>query len=366
MKIIQTVSYYPPHIGGVENVAREIAERMAKKGYQVESFTSDIGCRREKLESEKNLKIHYLPSWEFAHTPIMPSLFFKLLKIPRDSVIHVHLSHALVPEIVYLISKIKKVPYIAHLHSDPQPSGPLGHILLTWYKKLFTRKILANARKIICLTKVQRQLIHEKYGINKNKIIVIPNGVDEKYFTVKKSNSNKYTYLLSVGRLSGQKNIPLMLQVASILKNKALLHIVGDGEKRREIERIIDEQKMKNVILHGRKNSNELINFYSDAEIFISTSIEEGFPLFFLEALASGTPIVAADIKEIRGFFREISILVNPPTPENFAREIEELIKNKEKKELLVAKGMEIVKNLSWEKITEQYENVYKNTVKDL
>ncbi|MDI9596979.1 MAG: glycosyltransferase family 4 protein [Atribacterota bacterium] len=366
MKIIQTVSYYPPHIGGVENVAREIAERMAKKGYQVEIFTSDIGCRRGKLESEKNLKIHYLPSWEFAHTPIMPSLFFKLLKIPRDSVIHVHLSHALVPEIVYLISKIKKVPYIAHLHSDPQPSGPLGHILLTWYKKLFTRKILANARKIICLTKEQRQLIHEKYGINKNKIIVIPNGVNEKYFTVKKNNSRKPTYLLSVGRLSGQKNIPIMLKVASILKGKAVLHIVGDGEKRRDIERIINDKKLNNVVLYGNRNIDELIDFYANAEIFISTSTEEGFPLVFLEALASGTPIVAADIKEIRGFFREISILVNPPTPENFAREIEELIKNKEKKELLVAKGMEIVKNLSWEKITEQYENVYKNTVKVL
>ncbi|MDD3031983.1 MAG: hypothetical protein PHF16_06395 [Atribacterota bacterium] len=56
MKIIQAVSYYPPHIGGVENVSREIAERMAKKGYQVEIFTSDIGCRRGKLESGKNLK----------------------------------------------------------------------------------------------------------------------------------------------------------------------------------------------------------------------------------------------------------------------------------------------------------------------
>jgi hypothetical protein len=61
---------------------------LAIKGNQVEVFTSDTGCKKGKLRSTKNLKIHYLKSWEFAHTPIIPSLFFKLLKMSKDSIIY--------------------------------------------------------------------------------------------------------------------------------------------------------------------------------------------------------------------------------------------------------------------------------------
>ena len=107
MRIIQIVAYYPPYVGGMQNVVREISERLAKKGHQVEVFTSDIGCNKGKLRSTKNLKIHYLKSWEFAHTPIMPSLFFKLLKMSKDSIMHIHIAQAFIPEVVYLISKIQ-------------------------------------------------------------------------------------------------------------------------------------------------------------------------------------------------------------------------------------------------------------------
>ncbi|GAI84343.1 unnamed protein product, partial [marine sediment metagenome] len=116
MRIIQVVSYYPPYVGGMQNVTREISERLAKKGHQVEVFTSDIGCKKGKLRSTKNLKIHYLKSYEFAHTPIIPSLFFRLLKLSKNSIIHVHVAQALVPEVVCLVSKIRKIPYIAHIH----------------------------------------------------------------------------------------------------------------------------------------------------------------------------------------------------------------------------------------------------------
>ena len=43
MRVIQISSYFPPHLGGMENVAKELSERLAKKGHQVEIFTSDIG-----------------------------------------------------------------------------------------------------------------------------------------------------------------------------------------------------------------------------------------------------------------------------------------------------------------------------------
>lgn len=130
MKIVQIVSYYPSHLGGVENAVKGISENLAKRGHQVKVFTSDIGCPKNKqLKSIKILKVNYLKSWEFSHTLIIRSLYNELVKIPKDSIMHVHASQAFIPEIVCLVSKIKKIPYVAHLHGDAKPSGKFGFLL---------------------------------------------------------------------------------------------------------------------------------------------------------------------------------------------------------------------------------------------
>src|SRR2546426_11587979 len=145
--IIQVTSYYPPHLGGMENVAAQIAEGFVEKGYAVSVYTSDIGYSRNAVISSKS-QVHHLKSIEFAHTPIMFTLFFRLLALPRHSLIHLHVSQAFSSEIVYLISKLREIPYIAHIHLDVDPSGPLG-FLHEPYKKLFLKRVLKGASKII-------------------------------------------------------------------------------------------------------------------------------------------------------------------------------------------------------------------------
>jgi len=363
MKIVQIISHYPPHLGGMQNIAREISERLAIKGNQVEVFTSDIGCKKDKLTSTKNLKIYYLKSWDFAHSPIIPSLFFKLLKISKDSIIHIHAAQCFVPEVVYLVSKIKKIPYVVHIHLDVRPSGKLG-FLLPLYKKVILKRVLKSASKIIVPGKEYRTLINKKYNILEN-IIIIPNGVGEEFFINKENVSSKHTNLLFVGRLSVQKNIPKLIDVASLIKSKVVLHIIGDGEKKKEIEKLISDKKLKNVILHGKKTGKDLINFYKNADIFILTSDIEAMPLVLLEAMASGTPIVASDVLGIREPVGKTGILVRPPTPENFARAIDNLIEDKILMNTLSKRGRKKAKNYDWNKIVEKFENVYREVLNE-
>src|SRR6266496_6686773 len=162
-KIIQVTSYYPPHLGGMENVAAQIAEGFVDKGYAVSVYTSDIGYSRNAVPGSK-ARVHYLKSIEFAHTPIIFSLFFRLLALPRHALIHLHVSQAFSPEIVYLISKVRGIPYIAHIHLDVDASGPLG-FLLEPYKKFFLKRVLKSAAKIICQTEAQKRVIASKYAL---------------------------------------------------------------------------------------------------------------------------------------------------------------------------------------------------------
>src|SRR5436309_5731549 len=126
--IIHVTSYYPPHLGGMEKGTALRAERFADRGYTVSVYTSDIGYSRKAVSNTK-VQVHYLKSIEVAHTPIIFTLFFRLLALPCHALIHLHVAQAFSPEIVYLISKLKGIPYIAHIHLDVDPSGPLGFLL---------------------------------------------------------------------------------------------------------------------------------------------------------------------------------------------------------------------------------------------
>ena len=363
MKIVQLVSYYSPHLGGMENVAKVISESLAKRGHQVKVYTSDIGYKENELPSIKNLKIYYLKSFEFANTPIIPSLFFKLMRIHKDSIMHLHIGPPFIPEVVYLISKIKKIPYIVHIHLDVEPSGKLG-FLLPLYKKVFLKRVLKSASKIIVLGKEYKTLINKKYNILEN-ITIIPNGVGKEFFINKEKDSPKHTNLLFVGRLSVQKNIPKLIDSVSLIKSNVVLHIIGDGERKKEIEKLISDKKLKNVILHGKKTGIDLINFYKNADIFILTSNIEAMPLVLLEAMASGTPIIASDIIGIREIVGKSGILVNPPTPDNFARAIDNLIEDKILMTTLSKSGREKAKNYDWNKIVEKFEGVYREVLNE-
>ena len=57
--IIQVTSYYPPHVGGMENVAAQITEGLIDKGYAVSVYTSAIGCSLSTVNSSKS-QVHYL------------------------------------------------------------------------------------------------------------------------------------------------------------------------------------------------------------------------------------------------------------------------------------------------------------------
>ena len=366
MKIVQIVPYYPPHLGGMENVVKEMSENLAKRGHQVKVFTSDIGCKNVKLKSTKNLKINWLLGWEFSHSPILPSLFFKLIRIPKDSIMHVHIAQAFVPEIVFLISKLRGIPYIAHIHLDVGPSTKMG-FLLPFYKKVFLQKVLSSSSKIIVPTKDYIDLVSKKYTISKNKIYKIPCGVDLKNFQSLSGKSHDLIRLLFVGRLSIQKNVPLLIRSFKKITEKNLrnieLHIVGDGKEKSKIINLIKAEKLeKKVILHGALRGKRLYKIFSNSDIFILTSRLESFGIVLIEAMASGLPIVVSNIPAVRNVVEngKTGLLVKP-SPEHFAKAIEKLLNNSQLRKKLIKNGLEEAKKYNWDKIVEKYEDVYQN-----
>lgn len=363
MRIIHVTSYYPPHLGGMEIVVKESAERLAKKGYQVEVFTSNIGNQNRKIKNTKNLKIHYLWSFEFAHTPIIPTLFFRLLLLPKNSIIHLHVAQAFTPEVVYLVSKFNNIPYIAHLHIDLGPSGNLG-FLIPFYKKYLLGHVLRNANECMAASTDYINILNKRYGVSKNKIRLVFYGIPLSLFKKQNNGLNKIKNILSVGRFTKQKNFILLINSFNQVINLGFdlnLNLIGSGEEDQKIIKLINNLGLqKKVNLHGVMSWQKLSKTYYKYDLFIIPSREEAHGLVTIEAMASGLPIIASDIPGLRNAIQNntTGILVKP-TVQNFSNAIIKIVGDTELKKKLIKNGLEDVKKYDWEKIIQKYETSY-------
>jgi glycosyltransferase involved in cell wall biosynthesis len=343
----------------MENVAAQIATGFVEKGYPVSVYTSAIGCSPQATRHSPPW-VHYLTALEFAHTPIIFTLFFRLLALPRHSLIHLHVSQAFSPEIVYLISRLRGIRYIAHVHLDVNASGPLG-FLLGAYKKYFLKHVLHSAAKIICVSEAQKKLIATKYALPSDSIVTIPNGVAQAYFIGEKTRTNAVPHLLFVGRLVVQKNLPLLIEAVAHMQTNVFLDIVGEGELKESIVALIQQYGLHNVTLHGKKTGTELIHMYQSADIFVLPSLKEaGACLSMLEALATGLPVVAADSPEVREGLADCGVLIQNPTAQSYAAALDALLPDKEKIRELSTLSVERASHYSWEKLLTSIENTYK------
>jgi glycosyltransferase involved in cell wall biosynthesis len=357
-EIVHVTSYYPPHLGGMEKGTALRAERFVDRGYVVSVYTSNIGYSRKNIY-KGGVQVNYLKSIEIAHTPIMFTLFFRLLALPRHSLIHLHVAQAFSSEVVYLISRLKGVPYVAHIHLDVDPSGPLGFLLET-YKKLFLARVLKSAAKILCQTELQKRLIASRYALPLESIVVIPNGVAEEYFVGKRTSENAVPHLLFVGRLGVQKNLPLLIEAVSQMQTNVILDIVGEGELKESIEALIQKYKLPNVHLHGKKIGKELLEFYKSADIFVLPSLKEGLSNSMLEALAAGLPVVASNLPEIRDVLGESGVLIQEPTPTNYARTLDVLLSDKQAIQNLSILSIQKARCYEWKDVLDATEDLYK------
>lgn len=162
------------------------------------------------------------------------------------------------------------------------------------YKRIHNLVVLSNYGDFEC------DGIKKRFNLNVQRIYN-PFISDEKAtdsLEVKKLKSVYGDYLLSVGRLSQDKDPETIIKAYSIMKKRFgltnKLVICGDGEKRHTLAKMINEFALENdVFLVG--NQSKIVNYYMGATLFIHSSPLEGLPTTLIESLHYGVPIIASD-----------------------------------------------------------------------
>lgn len=162
--------------------------------------------------------------------------------------------------------------------------------------------------KIIAQTNFMRSDLIHFYGFKPEKVITIRNIVDlqhierqSKQGLAQEFESKNYN-ILAVGALYSVKGFDLLIEaIAPLIKENSLIHLYIIGEERYEVgyrkylQHLIDDKGANNNIFLLGQRSNPF-PYYKAANLFVLSSLKEGYPNVVLEALSLNTPVVATDV----------------------------------------------------------------------
>lgn len=351
--IVHVSAYFPPALGGIERMVKTTVDHLANEGVSTIALTS----KNKNIKTSAELRA--VRSFGIARVPFAPMLLPQLLLLPKNSLVHFHLAHAYWPECLFIASWLRKLPYIVHFHLDVESSGIFG-FLFTLHKTIIWKPLLRRAERVVVCSPEQIQILTKKYDVTEEKIIVIPNAVDQVFF-----DQPRYTppesglSLLYVGRLSAQKRLDILIDAVATTEDISLT-IVGDGELRTNLEKKVDNLKLRNVLFLGKKSKTELLKEYPKHDAFVITSEKEGLPLAVLEAMAAGLPVVATSVIGLQYLVDGTGELVEAPYTENLIKTFQKLKENPEQLAETSRKSVNRAKLFSWENYFEKLTDLYR------
>jgi len=157
--------------------------------------------------------------------------------------------------------------------------------------KFLLKRVYKKADLILTNSKTTTSEL-KKFGL-KSKVIY--SGSIKNINPVKKFKSKMFYNMISVGRLSKQKDYFTLLKAIKLLKfNSFCLKIYGEGELKDELKKFIIKNKLQKVVfLKGHETNKQKI--YKNADLLIHTAVFEGMPNVIVEAMNYNIPIIASD-----------------------------------------------------------------------
>jgi glycosyltransferase involved in cell wall biosynthesis len=287
----------------------------------------------------KNIKLHTIKSPPIPWT--VSGFSIDLLKVLKAvNSIKPDLIHAQMLEVPYGLAAAllsSDYPTVITVHSLPHKDYLFKNS--SWktilhdplFKKMAEYQI-KKARKLVVVSEHLRNLLASY--CSKEKIIVIPNGIDEFFFGVRNPKDN---YFLFVGRIMPVKGIDFLLDSLALVKKRAIkfsLKIVGpvvDKAYFSSLKKQIHDLNLKEEVeFLPPANDKKLKELYEHCGVLILPSRSESLPMVVMEAMAMGVPIAATRVGDLPRLIEngKNGVLVDFGNTKEMAERLAELISN--------------------------------------
>jgi D-inositol-3-phosphate glycosyltransferase len=240
-------------------------------------------------------------------------------------------------------------------------------------------RIVASANRVIASSEHERQSLIDLYAGRRDRIAVIPCGVDlQRFQPIDRAEAQARLGLsgdvaLFVGRMDPIKGLDVLLHAINLLKSHEDLTLVVVGGSGREDEMQRNQALVRSlgidrqVQFRGAVPQAELRYYYSAATVLVVPSHYESFGLAAVEALACGTPVIGSLVGGLPTVIHdgENGFLVPWRQPAEFAARIERLIGNSPERQELASRARTSVLKFGWDAVADRVLRVYEE-VRDL
>ena len=192
---------------------------------------------------------------------------------------------------------------------------------MRWQRFVLPR-IARRARKVITVSEFSRAELRELLGVD---AVVVPGGIDERFTPEADAAAARAAlgldrpYVLTVASRTARKNLGVLEESARRLRAQGM-ELVAAGGDRPQFRAEKDASAVRSL---GHVPDEQLPGLYAGALCFVLPSLYEGFGLPCLEAMACGTPVVAADVAALPDTCGGAAILVDPRDPGAIADAVE-------------------------------------------
>ena len=255
-----------------------------------------------------------------------------------------------------------------HYLIDVKLSDAASVIYNTFIRRL-TLYIAKNVDKLICVNEDYIP-IFEKWGIDSDKLIHIPNGVDTEKFSPGKSEIKKRfknnKIVLYFGRLHYQKNVDLLIRSFELIKKNVdniKLIIIGTGTDFDKLKKM--SSKDDDIIMTGFVSDDELIDYMRAADVVVFPSRGENASFTIMEAMACKLPVISSDTGNARKILSDGRGLVfDNYTEKDLAELCIKILKDEKLAKDMGEKARRyVLENHSWHKISKKTENLYRSLI---
>ena len=371
MKIGFLINYFYPMKGGAENNCFYLAKELAKTN-EVHVFTSLLKGTK-KYEIIDKVHVHrYKTLFRYRYyLSFTPGLLSRILKTKLD-ILHVHSFGFVWHDLIFMFKKILSRTKIINT-----PHGPFMVLKYYNYFQRSFKALVENFERLIS-NKFYDKLIQVnpeqykwliRYGIKKNKIFFVPNGIlqdsfkkiDNRNFIKKYNLKNKFV-ISYLGRIQKYKGLEQVIKIMPKLnKNVAFLCMGKDAGDLNRLKNLANKLNVNDrIIFTGEISDNEVLAGLNSSKIFILPSEWEAFGISILQAMAQGNAIISTNTEGGRFLVKkENGFLYNYGDLKDLENKIKVLIADKKALIKISKINKEKAKQFLWNNISKDLEKVY-------
>jgi glycosyltransferase involved in cell wall biosynthesis len=270
-------------------------------------------------------------------------------------------------------------PYVVTIHDMASLLFEGGSGLRMQTRRFLLRRGLLRAKRIMAVSEATRRDVHDALGIPADRIRLVYNAPNPDFFRPAAGERARileryqidYPFLLYAGNIRPQKNIPRLVEAFAVAREHLSRHpvyrdlhliIIGDEISRYPSVRraVIQTRVEKAVRFLGFVPFEALRIFFESAALFVFPSLYEGFGLPPLEAMATGTPVVASNVSSLLEVLGDAALLANPENVFEIARAIQDALLDEDLRADLIAKGKAQAARYSWDRTARDVLEVYR------